>query len=204
MYVLPIVDSSSNSLTISRTLHNSTASLLLRLPGELRNQIYTYVFTDPRMFSSVSCASAMDVFGNCIDGPHLGLLATCRSIHAEAHMLPLKLNVFSFDTLVAFKDIVLRLTPSQREHITEVMIAEPSREQAWQVLEEMTAKGYSKLSDVLPNVHTVQFTWPRIGPRDPGMCMFAYLRARLGRMLEVSMLEQWAQGEKTTLKIIGK
>jgi hypothetical protein len=113
MYVPAYLQLSENPLTTSRTLHDFTASPLLHLPGELRNHIYTYVFTNQRMFSFVSFASALDVFDNCIDGSHLGLLATSRSVHDEAHMLPSKLNAFSFDTLFAYKDTVLRLVPKR-------------------------------------------------------------------------------------------
>jgi hypothetical protein len=69
---------------------------LLRLPGELRNQIYGYIFEDARQ--AVICPGC----GTCIP-PYdqrnytlkwhypaslLGLLETCRMIHAETKLLP--------------------------------------------------------------------------------------------------------------------
>jgi hypothetical protein len=104
----------------------------------------------------------MDVFGNCIDGQHLGLLATCRSIHAETHMLSFTPNVFSFDTLSVFHNTVLHLLPFQRELITKVVIPQPLDGPVYSIIGEMIDKNYPKLSDLLPDVQTVQIARPRV------------------------------------------
>jgi hypothetical protein len=74
-------------LSTRRTRRNRQISPLLRLPGEIRNSIYGYMFASERIiFARRSGASVEDTPPE----PRLsfGLLRTCREINAETNLLP--------------------------------------------------------------------------------------------------------------------
>ncbi|KAH3909070.1 hypothetical protein HBH56_167630 [Parastagonospora nodorum] len=144
------------------TLRTSEMSPLLRLPAELRNEIYVYVFTDEYMFASVTYSSmATDpAYGpaphTCINNPHrVALSSTCRALHAETQNLPFMFNRFSFKSVLSFQTVALRLSPTQRALITHVSITDEMSSSIFYNLVEMRGRGYSNLVDLLPNAHTV-------------------------------------------------
>jgi hypothetical protein len=111
----------------SSPTHTTQQSPLLRLPAELRNQIFTLVLHHPQIDLFVSPTTAKGTTTtmrasqptrtNCI-----GLLRTCRQTHAETSSLLYELNVFTIRAthathLVAF---LARRTAAQIDVMAEV------------------------------------------------------------------------------------
>lgn len=107
-------------LTMTRIHRNATESLLLRLPPELRNRIYSYAIgghyielmgsRDMRLHTEHEFSDADNQYHM------LGLLRTCRQIYAETRLIPFTCNVFSCgDTLSAFNWV--RAMPTQMQAI---------------------------------------------------------------------------------------
>ncbi|KAL1794583.1 hypothetical protein ACET3X_006399 [Alternaria dauci] len=78
---------------------------LLRLPAEIRNAIYEHVFSDtqcnlynPSVEEDV--VRALQSFNAC----NLGLLATCRQLYTETHLLPYKLAYFHFNFEIPYDE----------------------------------------------------------------------------------------------------
>ncbi|KAI4676677.1 uncharacterized protein J4E84_009512 [Alternaria hordeiaustralica] len=72
---------------------NATSSPLLRLPAELRNTIYTYVFGDNKwIFADWDRMRGSNSFKKS----NLGLLLTSRQLHEETALLPYMLGRFVF------------------------------------------------------------------------------------------------------------
>jgi hypothetical protein len=112
------------------TENNHRSSSLLKLPGEIRNMIYEFVFaTDVDIFYS-------DIHLKKIEqDPYayqplgepgrrnvqsMGLLVTCRTIYQETGMLMLKKPTFKFDSRWSFKVFHACLTNVQRGTIRHV------------------------------------------------------------------------------------
>lgn len=108
-------------LTARRTLHNQNNSPLLKLPAELRNKIYHYVFSGHVISMARSPrVPKMQVYLNgghfrttVISQPHfLALTATCRQICNETYLVPFELSElritaysdFELETVQAFLD----------------------------------------------------------------------------------------------------
>jgi hypothetical protein len=71
---------------------------LLRLPGEIRNRIYEYVFSDQTIHTvmdgpsgtiKLSCKTTYDQSDDSYE-KYIALTKTCRQIHQEARLLPFK------------------------------------------------------------------------------------------------------------------
>ncbi|CAO2653658.1 Nn.00g030690.m01.CDS01 [Neocucurbitaria sp. VM-36] len=94
---------------------NQSVSPLLRLPGEIRNKIYHYVFrvdgikiwvfpeTNPsggnfRMVHALCPANNIRMCWWYLSN-HIHLTAVCRQIHAEAALLPYMINILEMDLL---------------------------------------------------------------------------------------------------------
>ena len=81
---------------------NPPTSPLLRLPGELRNKIYAYVFDTPERWVFTFHSATVTV--TCTPKPaspqrfptFLALTATCRQIRAETHLTPWKRCVWKY------------------------------------------------------------------------------------------------------------
>ncbi|KAF1969026.1 hypothetical protein BU23DRAFT_571930 [Bimuria novae-zelandiae CBS 107.79] len=85
-----LLDLTHRSSCIPITQSNHRRSPFLKLPTELRNKIYGYVFSDNLIF--VRCGRDIELFfwtKSMEDPPHMDLLYTCRSIYAETRLLPL-------------------------------------------------------------------------------------------------------------------
>ncbi|KAF3001409.1 hypothetical protein E8E13_007351 [Curvularia kusanoi] len=74
-----------------RTKRNAEASPLLRLPGEIRNMIYSYVFTDLTMAIRMAPKGARNN-----RHPGIELLHTCRKIRRETKLFPSRLSISLF------------------------------------------------------------------------------------------------------------
>lgn len=90
---------------------------LLRLPAELRMQIFTWVFTRATPLS-IHCWRRYTPF--CFStrvmqypSGFLALLLTCRQIYNEARLLPFKCNTFRFKSQDAFEPWLARFCPEQ-------------------------------------------------------------------------------------------
>ncbi|KAH7076569.1 hypothetical protein BKA63DRAFT_594012 [Paraphoma chrysanthemicola] len=92
------------------TRSNAIESSLLRLPAELRNKIYAYVFYEGTYCLKISNRTRPGHYlpekvPVCLEQCNhaLALLRVCRQVHAEAKLFPYWLNVFQFDSLLAFQ-----------------------------------------------------------------------------------------------------
>ena len=112
----------------SSLTHTTQQSPLLRLPAELRNQIFTLVLHHPQIDLFVSPTTAKGTTTTTLRASHptrancIGLLRTCRQTHAETSLLLYELNVFTIRAthathLVAF---LARRTAAQIDVMAEV------------------------------------------------------------------------------------
>ncbi|KAJ6272487.1 hypothetical protein PSV08DRAFT_246591 [Bipolaris maydis] len=90
----------SPATTLSTT-SSTEIPFLLRLPGEIRNSIYSYALTSPTLSLTYN-ASEMRF---PLDDIGFGLMSSCHALALETQYLHLKLNrlVFVFDTDTALK-----------------------------------------------------------------------------------------------------
>jgi hypothetical protein len=116
-------------LTFSSTARNAINSSPLKLPAELRHQIYVYVidassnnnasyYMDKEYFRHAAMQrdrmrnKCLNTEPNC--HRWLGLLSACRQTYHEAGCLPLSLNILYFPSLRAFD--AFRDMPSQHRY----------------------------------------------------------------------------------------
>ncbi|KAF1932400.1 uncharacterized protein M421DRAFT_2031 [Didymella exigua CBS 183.55] len=110
-----------------RTIRTNSQSRLLRLPPELRNQIWEYALgghafdiTTRKVFKQrkrIDKAKAWDLPINTF-----ALLRVCRQIYAETALIPYKHNAFCFASEDAF-DWAVSLRPVQQNIIAEIHVA---------------------------------------------------------------------------------
>ncbi|CAO2656919.1 Nn.00g057220.m01.CDS01 [Neocucurbitaria sp. VM-36] len=118
-------------------LKNKMNSPLLRLPGEVRNQIYSYIFNGYEVEPSVKfpelnprrvkgCHLRCRIYGseewkdfNTWDRL-LGLTNVCHQLHGETRLLPFRLNTFQVRYEEDFDFWLSLLTEDQRNAITTV------------------------------------------------------------------------------------
>ncbi|KAI8939904.1 hypothetical protein NX059_003634 [Plenodomus lindquistii] len=79
----------------SITAANASESPLLRLPAELRNAIYGYMFGDAYFIVGFQNHTTTIVYRN---KQYLALLYVCRQTYTETALLPFKLNTWVFHT----------------------------------------------------------------------------------------------------------
>jgi hypothetical protein len=96
---------------------NSTSSPLLRLPAELRNQIYEYVFGGRRQLikplgqhqqqsATTEEAEKGEQSNANLRPTNLSLLSTSRQLHLKTALLPYKLNTWVIDSLAGLYHLV--------------------------------------------------------------------------------------------------
>ncbi|KAI8939991.1 hypothetical protein NX059_003714 [Plenodomus lindquistii] len=123
------VTSAPPSRRMNNYLRNQTTSPLLRLPAELRNRIYGYVYTEKSImilrdtksgrtswYTDVSTEEYHAQYRKSIRYPFSSLLAStaiCRQIYAEANMLPFRLNTIS---VIRMEPIAYMLRKWSRKH----------------------------------------------------------------------------------------
>lgn len=99
------------------TERNSRESLLLRLPAEIRNRIWTQVLAMEVIYVG-------DEFRDNSDytTPALDLLRVCRPIYAEAALLPYSLNAFWFYSIPGLQSWLKQRAPVQKAVIQRIDI----------------------------------------------------------------------------------
>ena len=101
-------------LTIyTRTRLNATQSPLLRLPAEIRNAIYTFVFSDQIYEYKPSGSDAVSIICraeySCLD-----LLLASRQVHHETALLPYELATFVLEIKELWKPSELHSFATKR------------------------------------------------------------------------------------------
>lgn len=105
------------SFNMSNNTEPGCSPSLLRLPAELRIQIFACVFTSPTPLS-IHCWRRYTPFclsTRVLQYPprFLALLLTCRQIYSEARLLPFKCNAFRFKSQDAFEPWLAQFCPEQ-------------------------------------------------------------------------------------------
>jgi hypothetical protein len=152
-------------------LSNSLESPLLKLPAELRNQIYGYALYEGTLVLTLGVRKGNGNEIRCFTlgltngWPHLlALLQVCSQTHAESQFLPFSLNNFRlqlgskclYSTLQA---MITQFSPMQRANITRMELATSLDSTAtnyliYRFMVERNARGIS-FSDLLPRVKSV-------------------------------------------------
>jgi hypothetical protein len=112
------------------TVRNRYGSPLLRLPGEIRNRIYDFVFEDVvhdiKYPEEVRCGE-LEIPADYVkpryeETPpsYLGLLTSCSAIYKEVQILPFTLPTFKFGSVHDFMRFHAALTYVQRSAIHRV------------------------------------------------------------------------------------
>jgi len=113
-------------MSFCRSQRNQVQSPLLRLPSELRNIIYRYVFQGCSIWVTKNHQDLL--YGLrlwCIhDLDIVSLLLTCRQVHAEAAILPYRFLVFEFHGGAAIIEKFLSArSPAQLEAIQTIRVS---------------------------------------------------------------------------------
>jgi hypothetical protein len=110
----------------SCSVERNQGSPLLRLPGELRTQIWIYVlgYKLLNMWYSSSFASIWGRVAAPITHCRnvMDLLRTCRQIYAECACIPYRYNIFSFDSYDSIYDQLKNFKLYQRANITHIQL----------------------------------------------------------------------------------
>jgi hypothetical protein len=107
-------------------MQNRQSSPLLRLPPELRNQIYEYVLGG-EIYYLLDSSGRMILIKNRYNGARrpqkhcFALLETCRQLHAETASLPSSLNTFASSSLT-IANFFSKLTTAQQEAVKGVRL----------------------------------------------------------------------------------
>jgi len=119
------------------SISNATNSPLLRLPGEIRNEIFAYVYTEAVYELELEAKGWYTEFRVVLSGPekylrkcevHLSLV--CRQVQTETAMLPYKLGEFSFkatnwryhEAVVGMRSFLERRSPRQLHALGKVTL----------------------------------------------------------------------------------
>jgi len=97
---------------------NQSNSRLLRLPAELRNQIYKYVLGGHRLL----LATTQPRLCSHDPIPHFALLKVCSQIHAEAALLLYSLNIFYFSTDASRTNAFLSSISTSKLEALEILV----------------------------------------------------------------------------------
>ncbi|KAH7086755.1 hypothetical protein FB567DRAFT_602289 [Paraphoma chrysanthemicola] len=171
------LNDSRDGLTITK--RNARDSPLLRLPGEIRNIIYGYVFggkTFTNMRKWVGWSLHDTFFAQpYADDPSkyllshsniifldLTLLSSCRQIYEEARQLPIALNTWRFSNPEAMLTLYsTRFLNFQAQAISHIVIIESTVyknymiSNCWMHSSSLSRRPFAEL---LPNVRNVHFT----------------------------------------------
>jgi len=99
------------------TERNQTASPLLRLPGELRNKIYSYVFHGRSVTISLVCLRGLTT---PVPKTSPSLLRVCRQIHCEASSLAIELTTFRSNNADDLREWFNELPQHQRNAVASI------------------------------------------------------------------------------------
>jgi hypothetical protein len=146
-------------LICSSTQRNATDSPLLRLPGEIRNSIYSYVFgydthEFARPFQGTQCLPRLVLSSGW---PHLDILSVCRQTQRETALLPFELSTFELE-LPNLNLLRGRISDVQRCAITSLCLWVAPDEASRGIMSGLESEGI-ELCHFLPALEsvTVQF-----------------------------------------------
>ncbi|KAI4917555.1 uncharacterized protein J4E92_008949 [Alternaria infectoria] len=112
---------------------NALNSPLLRLPAELRNAIFAYVFSsNVYVFDGASVYRDKTTSLTSFNENNLGVLVTSRQLHAETALLPYQLALFRFE----FGGI--RVTKGEWSHCVERFVKSRTKVQELVAIKNMT------------------------------------------------------------------
>jgi hypothetical protein len=195
----------------SSTLINAHSSPLLRLPAELRNNIYAYVFARPDGYAfhentTYRSQNRQHIMDDVI------LLLTCRQIYHEAQGLPLQLNELRFPTLRVFERILMPLRASQRQHIRRISLGDAGtsmmglREGVDNLIQNMRLVGYADFSHFLPKATHVAVHFgkcpPLTNPRPPGPAFLVSIDWRRCWEEQKKDLVDWMEGGDGGVEVV--
>ena len=105
------------------------ASPLLRLPGELRNQIYEYVFSSEEFLFIDEANGTLKL--ECRNGwyKHAALSRTCRQIHEETRLLSFKYCNYLYCSYFIHYERWMELVDQELREIVKASVAKERR--AW-------------------------------------------------------------------------
>lgn len=104
--------------TFYNSRRNQRQSPLLRLPGEIRNEICILVMTEGRGRVPKPRCRWPEFYGTGL----LALTGTCKQLHAETSLLPFALYSLSFECGYEYAKFIARTTLKQRSLITELSL----------------------------------------------------------------------------------
>jgi len=107
---------------------NQRDSPLLRLPAELRNHIWQYVFNGPtitisNVFQNGRTPYAGLRYERCHNRLHLGLLRVSRQVHAEMRLHQFRCSLFFVQNLDALAEFLSCLTNDQQNAIERISMS---------------------------------------------------------------------------------
>jgi hypothetical protein len=125
----------------SRTLLNHEDSPFLRLPIELRYEVYEYILGDLDVSYALGDTTTL--------ASKLKLLTVCRQIHEDTYLLPFKL--IAFEVLPhALKPFLSKLTDAQRNAITTFRVKQHTVKVAPKTKRQLRAmKEYAGLHELM-------------------------------------------------------
>lgn len=141
---------------------NDRESPLLRLPVEIRNKIYTYVFRNdvhcfhiPLHGFLLSPARPRLVLKKPASA-QLALLSVCRKVYRDAALLPFSLNLFVFDEVTDLGFLRSRFTAAQRQAIARICLVAPlSHLRIVGLFMDLVDLNGARFRGLLPNVQVV-------------------------------------------------
>lgn len=141
--------------TSPSTSRNSDISPLLRLPGEIRNEIYRHVLNEG-VFDFENDVVLLTT--QCEE--RFARLRFCREIYNETRLLPFSLNTFYFGSFEVFHKFIIKFTTAkfttakQRQAILALDL-EVCIECCIDYVEDFETCQMYSLSDVLPGLQSV-------------------------------------------------
>ena len=105
--------------------HDASRRSFLDLPGEIRNRIYYYVFTNQDVLLIKDSHGTIKL--ECLNGwyKYTALTRTCRQIHKETRILPFKYCNY---LLIAYSRDYLRWMELVDQELREIVKANPIKE----------------------------------------------------------------------------
>jgi len=145
-------------LTCLSTARNALCSPLLKLPAELRNQIYAeviretlYPFSRCCPHQRCCCYGIKESSLGFLSLRCIGLLITCRQITMEANLLQFELNCFGCFTSPSMLHKFLRKVSSRRQTVTSLRLMLDLSFSAWNTMYQ-----WDKLAVILPGLERVE------------------------------------------------
>ncbi|EDU50752.1 hypothetical protein PtrSN002B_003059 [Pyrenophora tritici-repentis] len=172
------------------TLQNQQESLFLRLPGELRNRIYEYAFSEQCILVGRSLSSrlqlAVEPNGFSPRDQYkiprynftrlLAIAMTCRQVYAETALLIFRLNDFRFHHVETIKQFLDSVPAAKRRAITALRLAlyPPATEDNLFMLEDCGMNRFRGLCKIIVEMRE----WPK-GVRNNAVVREAFQRLHL-------------------------